>query len=75
MSPSQRQRIDNKRRQAKRRHQLDRILAVRLDLLPEGDGLQAARRQEALPDRLRPRTLEEIVGQDHLSGPARRCGG
>src|SRR5438034_5559 len=39
-----------------------------------GGGAPPARRTEAgapLADRMRPRTLDEIVGQDHLLGPGR----
>ncbi|XWK49458.1 hypothetical protein RBB78_19640 [Tunturiibacter empetritectus] len=31
-------------------------------------------RQTPLAERMRPRTLAEYVGQDHLLGPGSRCG-
>ncbi len=34
-----------------------------------GDALKAAEAPRPLADRLRPRSLEEVVGQDHLLGP------
>jgi putative ATPase len=32
------------------------------------------RRQAPLAERMRPQTLDEYVGQEHLLGPANRCG-
>lgn len=37
--------------------------------VPEGTSIDATREDAPLADRLRPRTLDEVVGQDHLTGP------
>lgn len=37
--------------------------------VPDGTAVQERREDAPLADRLRPRTLEEVVGQDHLTGP------
>lgn len=39
------------------------------DTLPEGSPPSEPRADAPLADRLRPRTLEEVVGQEHLTGP------
>jgi putative ATPase len=39
------------------------------DDLPAASSPEEAREDAPLADRLRPRTLDDVVGQEHLTGP------
>ena len=49
------------------------LFSFGMELLERRPARQVRRRPAPLADRMRPRTLDEVVGQDHLLGPGTRA--